>query len=49
MTKDRYVTLAEVKEMLEAEADSREFTPEPEAGLGARQEPPSRAPSRPGS
>ena len=28
MPKDRYVTLAEVKEMLEAEAESREFTPE---------------------
>ena len=28
MSKDRYVTLAEVKEMLEAEAESREFTPE---------------------
>jgi len=31
MTKDRYVTLAEVKEMLEAE--SREFTPEQKLAL----------------
>ena len=33
MSKDRYVTLAEVKEMLEAEAGSREFTPEQRLAL----------------
>ncbi|HQN75492.1 MAG TPA: hypothetical protein PLR51_00265 [Methanomassiliicoccales archaeon] len=33
MSKDRYVTLAEVKEMLEAEAESREFTPEQKLAL----------------
>ena len=33
MPKDRYVTLAEVKELLEAEADSREFTPEQKLAL----------------
>lgn len=33
MSKDRYLTLAEVKEMLEAEAESREFTPEQKLAL----------------
>ncbi len=33
MTQDRYVTLAEVKEMLEAEAETREFTPEQKLAL----------------
>ncbi|MCX6650303.1 MAG: hypothetical protein NT131_01390 [Methanomassiliicoccales archaeon] len=33
MTADRYVTLAEVKEMLEVEAKDREFTPEQKLAL----------------
>jgi len=33
MTADRYVTLAEVKEMLEAEAEDRVFTPEQKLAL----------------
>jgi len=33
MNKDRYVTLAEVKEMLEAESETREFTPEQKLAL----------------
>ncbi|HOO03327.1 MAG TPA: hypothetical protein PLJ11_01230 [Methanomassiliicoccales archaeon] len=33
MSKDRYVTLAEVKEMLEAESKAREFTPEQKLAL----------------
>ncbi len=33
MSKDRYVTLAEVKEMLEAESEGREFTPEQKLAL----------------
>jgi DNA-directed RNA polymerase subunit F len=33
MTADRFVTLAEVKDMLEAEAEGREFTPEQRLAL----------------
>ena len=33
MSKDHYVTLTEIKEMLEAEAESREFTPEQKLAL----------------